>query len=343
MATKKLSVGVIGLRMGKLHAEAVKKFGAKLGGLCDPDPEKLDTARTELKVPKKNCFSDYRDMLANTELDAVIIASPDMFHREHVHACLEKGLHVMCEKPLALTHEDMVAIIEDVKAHPNCKFMVGQICRFTPAFVKAKELVDAGRIGELYFVESEYAHNYQKMFEGDALNWRVHPDRNGVVGGGCHAVDLLRWIVGSDPYEVFGYGTHKLLPQVPYDDANIAVMKFPNNVMGKVFVSTGCKRNYTMRTLLYGTKGTLIFDNKSPTMQLFEADENGHGSSTPQEIEVTLADHNAAAEVAAFCEILLKDKPLEMTVYEGAKTVAACLAIIESTKTGKPTAPNYNF
>ena len=340
---KKLSVGVIGLGMGKLHAEAVKEFGAKLSGLCDPNPEKLETARTELKVPKKNCFSDYRDMLANTALDVVIIASPDMLHREQVHACLEKGLHVMCEKPLALNHEDMAAIIEDVKAHPECKFMIGQICRFTPAFVKAKEIVDAGMIGELYFVESEYAHNYQKMFEADANNWRSNPERNGVVGGGCHAVDLLRWIVGSDPYEVFGYGTHKVLPQVSYDDANIALMKFPNNVMGKVFVSTGCKRNYTMRTVLYGTNGTLIFDNKSPTMQLFMPNEDGSGSSTPREIEVTLADHNAKAEFAAFGNAILNDEEIAMNVYEGAKTVAACIAIVESTKTGKPTAPNYNF
>lgn len=343
MASKKLSVGVIGLRMGKLHAEAVKEFGAKLGGICDPDPEKLNEARTELKVPGKNCFSDYRDMLANTELDAVIIASPDMVHREQVHACLEKGLHVMCEKPLALTREDMVAIIADVKAHPECKFMVGQICRFTPAFVKAKEIVDAGMIGELYFVESEYAHNYRQMFEGEVMNWRAHPDRNGVVGGGCHAVDLLRWIVGSDPHEVFGYGTHKVFPQVPYDDANIALMKFPNDVMGKVFVSIGCKRNYTMRTVLYGTNGTLIFDNKSPTMQLFMPNEDGHGSGTAREINVDLADHNAKAEFAAFGNAILNDEEIEMSVYEGAKTVAACIAIVESSKTGKPTAPNYNF
>ena len=340
---KKLAVGVIGLRMGKLHAEAAKTFGAKIGGICDPDPERLDEARRDLKVPRKNCFADYREMLANTKLDAVIIASPDMAHREQVEACLEAGLHIMCEKPLALTREDLVGIVEAVRAHPECKFMVGQICRFTPAFVKAKELVDAGRIGELYFVESEYAHDYHKMFEGELLNWRAHPARHGVIGGGCHAVDLLRWIVGRDPVEVFGYGTHKMLPKVPYDDATIAVMKFPDEVMGKVFVSTGCKRNYTMRTVLYGTRGTLIFDNKSPTMQLFEMNEDGHGAGTPKELEVTLADHNAVAEFASFGRALTEDAPIETGVLEGAKTVAACIAIVESTKSGKPVAPNYDF
>lgn len=343
MKKAKLTVGVLGLRMGKLHLEAAIAYGAKVGAVCDPDPEKLKIVQDELKVPKKKCFTDWHDVVNCKEVDAVIIASPDMAHREQVEACLAAGKHVMCEKPLALTHEDLEAIVRMVNTHPECKFMVGQICRFTPAFVKAKELVDAGRIGELYFVESEYAHDYRKMFEGDEVNWRAHPDRNGVVGGGCHAVDLLRWIVGSDPIECFGYGTHKMLPKVPYDDANIAVMKFPNEIMGKVFVSTGCKRNYTMRTLLYGTKGTLIFDNKSPTMQLFEAQEDGSGAGTPQEIEVTLADHNAAAEFAYFAKMVEGEVPNVMPVEEGAKTVAACLAIVESTKTGKPEVPNYQF
>lgn len=343
MKTEKIVVGVVGLQMGKNHLKAAIKFGAEVGAICDPDKERLAQVAAELEIPAEKCCTDYRQLLEGFGINTVIIASPDMVHREQVEAFLAVGMHVMCEKPLALTREDLLAIIRAGHAHPECKLMVGQICRFTPAFVKAKELVDAGRIGELYFVESEYAHDYQKMFEGDVPNWRAHPDRHGVVGGGCHAVDLLRWIVGKDPTEVFAYGTHKLLPQVPYDDATVALMKFPGEVMGKVFVSTGCKRNYTMRTVLYGTKGTLIFDNKSPTMQFFEADEQGHGASKPTEIAIDLADHNAEAEFAAFGEAVLQDLPLKMTAEEGARTVAACLAIVESSVTGKAVQPDYTF
>ena len=333
MATKKISVGVIGLRMGKLHAEAGKTFGAKLGGLCDPDPEKLDTARTELKVPKKNCFSDYRDMLANTELDAVIIASPDMFHREQVHACLEKGLHVMCEKPLALTHEDMVAIIEDVKAHPECKFMVGQICRHTPGFLAAKNLIDEGKIGELVFVESEYAHNYNHARGYN--DWRVVPERHGFIGGGCHAVDLLRWIAG-DPTEVYAHANHKIMLDWPTDDTVISIYKFPNGVSGKVFVSIGSKRNYTMRSVFYGTKGTIITDNTSPEITLFtELSEDGDFTKEIK-VPVDINNHNATAEIEAFVDALVNNKPMPVSSKEGAYTVAVCCAAVESSKTGKP-------
>jgi hypothetical protein len=203
---------------------------------------------------------------------------------------LEAGKHVLCEKPLALTKEDITEMVRAARKS-NCIFMVGQICRFTPAFAKTKELIDNGTLGELYFVESEYAHDYMNIVS-NKQNWRADNARHGVIGGGCHAVDLLRWLAG-DPEEIFAYGTHKLLPTVSYDDSTIAIMKFPNNVAGKVYVSTGCKRDYTMRTVIYGTKGTIICDNTSPTMQLFVADENGVAPEEPQIIELEVTSVNA--------------------------------------------------
>ena len=223
----------------------------------------------------------------------------------------------------------------------SAKFMVGQICRFTPAFAKAKEIIESGQIGELYFVESEYAHDYMNIVK-NAQIWRADPKRHGVIGGGCHAVDLLRWLAG-DPVEVFAYGTHKLLPTVPYDDATCALLKFDEELMGKVFVSTGCKRDYTMRTCIYGTKGTIICDNTSPTMQLFVADENGVAPEKPEIIEIDVNNHNYVKEFQVFADTIVNDKEMETSVYEGAKTVEVCLAIVESAETGEKVKPNYNF
>ncbi len=339
---KKLVTAVIGLGMGALHLKGAMEFGSEIGAICDTDVERLRKVGEENNIPVEKQTTDYMDIVNNKEINTVIIATPDQLHREMVEKLLDAGKNIMCEKPLALVREDIDAIVRAVEAHPECRFMVGQICRFTPAFIKAKELYDAGRIGELYFVESEYAHDYKHMFDKDPKNWRSDPVRHGVVGGGCHAVDLLRWIVGEDPTEVFAYGTHKLLPDVTYDDATIALLKFPGNIAGKVFVSTGCKRPYTMRTLLYGTKGTLIFDNTSPTMEFYETDENGN-TKPVQIVDVKLNNHNAKEEYAAFATALLEDKPIEMSVYEGAKTIAACLAIVESSVSGEKVHPDYNF
>ena len=106
MKQKLLNVGVIGLGMGRAHAEGVKNTeGACLYALCDIDRARADEVAKELEVSR--VFTDYRDMIADPAIDAVIIASPDQDHRRMVLDSLDAGKHILCEKPLALTREDM--------------------------------------------------------------------------------------------------------------------------------------------------------------------------------------------------------------------------------------------
>lgn len=333
---KQLKVAVIGLQFGMAHIEGAMGCGAEIAAICDSNEEHLRFAGERYAIPEEKRFTDYRELLHRDDIDAAVIAVPDQQHRELSCAFLAAGKHVLCEKPMALTREDTEAMIRAAD-ESGCQMMVGQICRFTPAFEKAKELVDNGTLGDLYFLESEYAHDYMKIVD----NWRADPLRHGVIGGGCHAVDLLRWL-GGDPQEVFAYGTKRLLPQVPYDDATVAVLKFDDNAMGKVFVSTGCKRDYTMRTVLYGTRGTLICDNTSPTMTLFTVgdDEMAH---EPEIIPVEVNNHNAVREFESFAAAIREGQPVLTDAREGAKTVEVCRSIIESAASGKPVRPDYTF
>lgn len=333
---KPIRVAVVGLRFGMAHIEGALGCGAEIAAICDCNEDNLRFAGERYSIPEEKRFADYRALLSRGDIDAAVIAVPDQWHRELSCAFLRAGKHVLCEKPMALTREDTATMIRAAD-ETGRKLMVGQICRFTPAFEKAKALVESGALGDLYFLESEYAHDYMKIVD----NWRADPLRHGVIGGGCHAVDLLRWL-GGDPEEVFAYGTKRLLPQVPYDDATVAVLKFGENTMGKVFVSTGCKRDYTMRTVLYGTKGTLICDNTSPTMTLFTAGEDGMAHD-PEIIEVEVNNHNAVREFEAFAEAVAGDVPVLTDAREGAKTVEVCHAIIESARTGRPVRPEYTF
>lgn len=333
---EKISVANIGMKFGMSHVEGAMSFGADIAAICDCNEENLRFAGERYSIPEEKRFLDYKYLLNNDSINAVTVAVPDQQHVKMSCEFLRAGKHVLCEKPLALTRDDIEEMVK-VADESDAKFMVGQICRFTPAFEKAKEIIEAGTIGELYFIESEYAHDYMKLCD----EWRADPNRHGVIGGGCHAVDLIRWLAG-DPVEVFAYGTHKLLPMVSYDDATVAIMKFDDNLMGKVFVSTGCKRDYTMRTVIYGTKGTIICDNTSPTMTLFVTDDEGV-TKEPQTIEVQVNNHNAAKEFEVFADAIVNDKPVLTDAREGAKTVAVCLAIVESAKTGKPVNPNYKF
>lgn len=340
MSKKKFVLGVIGLNFGLNHLKGAIDKGYEIGAICDVDPETLKKVGEEYGIPEEKRFTNYEDLLNNPEITSVVVAAPDPFHRPYTEAFLAAGKDVLCEKPLALTHEDIKAIV-DASKKTDAICMVGQICRFTPAFVLAKQLVEEGKIGELYFVESEYAHDYMQIMSGNR-EWRRDPLRHGVIGGGCHAVDLLRWLAG-DPQEISAYGVHKLLPFVPYDDSTIAIMKFPNDVIGKVFVSTGCKRGYTMRTCIYGTKGTIICDNKSDTLQLFTVDENDVTIQPAQQIPVEINNHNAAREIEVFADSILNGAPLMMTAEEGSRSAAACMAIIKAATTGEKVVPNYEF
>lgn len=338
MRDGKIVVGIMGLQFGLRHMEGAMENGYEIGAICDILPGRVQGYGKEYGIPEDRWYTNYKDCL-NIGLDVVILAVPDQDHRKMSEDFLAAGVNVLCEKPLALTREDLCAIIQAEKKS-TARFMVGQVCRFTPSFIKAKEMIDAGDIGEIYFIESEYAHDYMKIVSNEK-SWRADPKRHGMIGGGCHAVDLMRWIAG-DPTEVVAYGTHKLLPTVPYNDATIAIMKFPNNVIGKVFCSTGCKRNYTMRTLIYGTKGTIICDNTSDHLTLFTVDENDW-TKKPEDIPVGVNNHNVKGEIAVFVDAILNNKPIMMSADEGARSAQACISIVESSDTGKTVYPNYNF
>ena len=342
MQKEKLNLVVVGCSgMGRRHIKSVsQQVRAKLYGICDIDASRVEKCAQEFHP--ETTTTNWRDYLTDPKVDAAVLVVPDQLHLEMTEAFLRAGKHVLCEKPMALTADECQKMMQAEK-DTGLKLMVGQVSRYAPSFKKAKEIIDSGRIGELYFVESEYAHDYS--ISRGANDWRVSPERHAVIGGGCHAIDLLRWIAG-DPTEVYALSNHKCLTDWPVDDCSIAVMKFPNNVNGKVLTSIGCKREYTMRSCFYGTKGTIICDNRSNYLTLFEDGEeplgqHGKKYTIPQQIAVSISGHNTLAEIKAFTDSILDDTDLPISSMEGASTVAVCNAVVESCATGMPVKVKY--
>jgi len=337
----KVRFAVVGVgELGRYHLRGIGDNSdiAELVAICDNREDILNQRGEEFGVDRR--YVDFYDMIKDGGFDCVLLVTPDQVHREHAVAALEAGYHVLCEKPLAQTHEDIEAMTIAADKSGK-KFMTGQVCRKAPGFMKAKELVEAGEIGELFYVESEYAHDYQFM---EPL-WRKDPVnlRYSIIGGGCHAIDLLRWIAGN-PTKVMALANRKVLTDWPVDDCTIAIMQFPNNVVGKIFCGIGVKRDYTMRTCLYGTKGTIICDNTSPEITVFRhaITDNGDHMYPDEKIPVNIANHDVGAEIRDMCMAILNDTPLECDVREGANTVAVGLAAVESAaKGGEPVVPKY--
>ncbi len=348
---KKLRVAVIGISLegiGNSHMRSVIANNmTEPAYICEVNEEWAKDRSALYGVPY---CTDYHELLDKDDIDIAIVCSPDNLHAQMVSDFLRAGKHVLCEKPLALTLEDCQKIL-DADRETEAKLMVGQVCRKTPSFVKAKQIVDEGVIGDLVYIESEYSHNYTNM----PIHWRnsYEVPRHPFTGGACHSVDLLRWF-GGNPTEVFAYGNHKLLPPEygPCDDTMCSLMKFPNGVVGRVFVSIGCQSPGTgIRTLLYGTKGTIIMSagDRHITLYLadfgFEKSDKILGSSQLYkngiQIPVALGSHNTAAELEEFVDIIKNDKPVSVSSREGADTVAVCVAAIESSLTGKPVEIEY--
>ena len=346
---RKIKYGIIGSGFGQTHIRGIMNLPyIEIVALCDLNTERCKRVAEQYGIPK--IYENYKEMLQDKEIEVVVVATSDQTHAKLTVDALEADKHVLCEKPMAL---DLDECREMIKAADRTgkKLMVGQVCRYTPGFVEAKKLVDQGVIGDLFYVESEYAHDYSNSKGVD--EWRVTPERHPIIGGGCHAIDLLRWIAG-DPIETSAYSNHKVLTDWPVDDCTIAVFKFPNDVIGKVFCSIGCKRDYTMRTVLYGTKGTIIVNNIDPYINVSrtQVSDDGpvlggvwsvreHTLSLQKRIPVN--DHNTQMESVQFCEAILNDIPVLTDGREGAKTVAVCRAVVESCKTGMPVKIEYDF
>ena len=145
----KLRMGVVGLRMGKNHAKAYQTHpGAELVAVCDMNEELLRPVAAELKVPQT--YTTAQEMFEKAGLDAVSVATPNKFHAPLSIAALRAGLHVMCEKPMAMNaKEGEEMVVAAKKARRN--LMINFSYRFSDMSYALKQQVDAGVIGEVYF------------------------------------------------------------------------------------------------------------------------------------------------------------------------------------------------
>ncbi len=342
---KKLKLGIIGAGgFSNHHLNAIQKLDCvEVLAISDIVLENAKTQAEKYNIP--SYYQDHKELLARDDIEAVSLPLPDQVHAQITIDALKAGKHVLCEKPMALDLDECKEMIKVAEATGK-QLMVGQVARYSPVFAKAKELIEKGALGTVYFIESEYAHDYSGI--GGQGGWRVTPEREPIIGGGCHAVDLIRYLMGESPTEVSAYANNFALVDWPIHDCTIGIMKFPSGAIGKVFTSTGCKRKYTMRTVVQGTKGTLIFCDSQPYLSFFK----DNFTSLPElegvaqrviemRIPAAVDTHNVAAEFKDFCDAILENKPVITDGREGMATVAVCTSIVKSFKTGKNVVIDY--
>lgn len=197
-----LRAGVIGTGfIGPVHVEALRRIGVNVAAICDIGDLGAKAAE-RLAIPQ--AFSDYREMLASPDLDAVHITTPNRFHCEMSLAALQAGKHVICEKPLAMNTRETARIVKAAAAARRV-FAVNYNFRFYPAVLALRGMVAAGELGEIIHVNGSYLQDW--LYKDTDYNWRLLPQEGGTLRAvsdiGTHWMDTASFVLGSPITSVF--------------------------------------------------------------------------------------------------------------------------------------------
>lgn len=206
--THALKFGIIGCgRMGRSHTRNLHADGrGRVTALFDEDRATAEALRDQL-APDAVVVPDLNALLGDAGLDAVVICTPTTSHYEQVLACRERGLHVLCEKPLADTRERIQALVREA-GRGGSSLSVGYQRRYWATYRTLRREVQSGRWGEVRAVTSHNVEDWQQTIAG---TWRDDPAANwgGFVGdAGSHKIDALFYVTGLSPVEVFAR-THR--------------------------------------------------------------------------------------------------------------------------------------
>jgi UDP-N-acetylglucosamine 3-dehydrogenase len=322
--------GVIGLGwFGEKHCEALAAIaGVELHSLCTRTPSRLAEVAERFQVPRT--FTDYREMLADPELQAVSVVTMWDQHTEPTLAALAAGKHVFLEKPMASTVEDCERIVAAADAAESY-LMVGHICRFNPRYAAARAEIQAGRIGRIL---SMYARrNIPALVTDEILN-KIGP----IIGDGVHDTDLMLWFSGDRI--VSAYAQTGRLRDRKHPDLGWTMYRFASGAIG-VLEDVWCLPNKTAfqideRMEIIGTEGSIHIHETHPNFSICDAD----GWHSPDTTYWPLLHGKRAGalrdELAYFVGCVRDGTPPDLIPpRESLEAVRACLAAEQSAATGQ--------
>lgn len=199
----KVRVGIVGVGIGSYHAHGYSKLpNVEIAALCDIDVDRLK--RTAERFGVKKVYTDYEIMLAEEELDAVSVCTPNVLHAPVAIAALEAGCHVLCEKPLSVNAEEGAKIVAAARKAKG-KFMIGMNNRFRGDTQVLKKYIEAGDLGEIYYAKCGWIRRNGVPGMGSWFTRKEMAGGGPLVDIGVHALDLTLYLMGN-PKPVSAYG-----------------------------------------------------------------------------------------------------------------------------------------
>jgi len=342
----KLRVGIIGCG-GIARSKHLPAWASlpdvEIAAICDIDEGCISSVSEQYGVKKS--FKDYNEMLEHDGLDAVDVCTPNMEHMPAVVAALEKGKHVLVEKPIARNAKEAAQMVEAARRN-GAKLMVAQVYRFRSDSVLLKRYIDAGELGEIY-----YARVHALRRRG-VPSWGVFTDKEKQGGGplidiGVHPLDLTLWLMGHPKpvaasgviYTKFGNREGTFGIWGPWDYKNYSVedfaagiVRFENGAALTVEASFAANiEKDVMTTSLLGTDGGA---DLSP-LKIYREEYGSLVDLTPVSLPQVDAFH---AEIKAFVECIRNDTEPPVTGEQGLDLMKIIDAIYKSAETGREVA-----
>ncbi len=343
-----LKTGIIGIgNMGSVHAKTIISGdidGMELAAVADLDQARRQWAKENLPETVQ-IYEDAHQMMDQEGLEAVIVAVPHYDHAPLSIAALKRNLHVMCEKPVAVTTKQAREMQEAADAS-KAIFAVMFNQRTSPLYMKAKALIDSGELGPMKRTSWIVTDWYRSQSYYDSGNWRATwaGEGGGVLLNQCpHNLDLWQWICGM-PVRVSAFCQEGRWHDIEVEDDVTAYVEYENGATGTFITSTGDAPG-TNRLEIVCDGGKLVAEKGSLTLYRLEMPESefsatykggfGEPKHTVEELDVSGENPQHSGVLRAFTKAVLEGTPLTADGREGIRGLSLSNAMHLSSWLGR--------
>ncbi|WP_437307295.1 Gfo/Idh/MocA family protein [Sorangium sp. So ce388] len=299
---------------------------SELVALVSGDPDKLAALGERHGVAERGGYDELEDVLKRSRADAVYIALPNTMHREYTERAAAAGVHVLCEKPMAMTEEDCEAMIRATKDR-GVKLMIAYRLHFEEANLKAIEIARSGKLGQV----RAFTSLFTQVVRPDDIRTRSDEGGGALFDLGVYCVNAARYLFREEPSEALALSLRldeKRAKDV--DETTSAILRFPSGAVAQFTVSQGLSSVSSFR--IAGTEGDLRVE---PAFD-YTADIKHYLTVGGKTEEKTYKKRDQfAPELVYFSRCVLEDKEPEPSGLEGFADVRVMLAIQDSAASGR--------
>lgn len=335
---KHLGVGIVGAGGANLvtscHLPAMQNVPeVELRVVCDVNEEGVRKTAEQYGV---DWTTSYAEMLARKDVELVLICTPDPFHCEQTIMAARSGKHVLCQKPIACTLDELRRMQEAVK-ESGIYFQAVQHMRWLPRNMHIKALIQQGVIGQVAQV-TIMTKGYFYSYPPDSIYWKAQSGFHLFLHNGVDLMDLASWLASSSPVEIYAQSAqhYPTADKLPCDNCTITSIRFANGALGLV------EQNLMMidpdgyppreRVLVVGTKGNLLAgDREGFAVESFRGGR--FYMEAPSNLDVIAS---FARLIGDFARRIIAGTPPDIPIEESTATVAACILAVESARKGVP-------